>query len=215
MNWERVKEALLQEAPAALETHILMVVITITLGSIIIIPIAVFLTRPRFRKYGQAVMSVLNLMQTIPAMTILALAMPFLGIGLKPSILALLFMSLMPIAKNALIALDGVNHDVKEAAMGMGMSPTEVLMKVEFPLAMPVIITGIKTATVLVVSSATLASFIGGGGLGDLIVLGLNVNWPEYMIVGAVLAAILATCLDRLLSIVSLKFVPPGTTLEE
>lgn len=210
MNIARFQMALFERAPEALYVHILMVLITIVLAVAISVPVGILLTRPRYTKFGVVILNILNLMQTIPGLAIVALAMPLLGMGLKPTIIALTVQGLLPIARNTIAGLYGVNADVKEAALGMGMSQRRVLYEVELPLAMPVILAGIRTSTVYVVSVGTLAAYIGGGGLGDLILTGLNMLWSEFLIVGAGLGALLAISLDRALGYIEHRLTPPS-----
>jgi osmoprotectant transport system permease protein len=210
MNWLRLEDALFHRAPEALAVHILMVVIAVGIAIAISLPAGVMLTRPRYKKLGIIVLNVMNLLQTIPGLAIVALAMPFLGLGLKPTIVALVVQGLLPITRNTIAGLYGVSPDVKEAALGMGMSQKKILVEVELPLAMPVILAGVRTSTVYVVSVGTLAAYIGGGGLGDLIVTGLSMFWSEFLLVGAGLGALLAITLDRVLAYVEYRITPPG-----
>jgi len=201
---------LLQRIPPALEVHIYMVVISVVISIIIAVPIGIVLTRPKFQKFGAVIMNLLNILQTIPGMAFIAIVMPILGMGLRPTIVALVAQSLLPIARNTIAGLHEVSPDVKDVALGMGMSPGLILREVELPLAMPVILAGIRTATVYVVSVGTLAAYIGGGGLGDLIYTGLLMMWTPYLLVGAGLGAILAIGLDRVLGYVEFRVTPPG-----
>ncbi|HWR44955.1 ABC transporter permease [Sporomusa sp.] len=210
MDWARFQEALFHQAPGALGTHILMVLIAVTVAIVISVPIGVIVTRPQYKKFGVVILSILNLLQTIPGLAVVALAMPILGLGLKPAIIVLIIQGLLPIARNTIAGLSGVSVDIKEAAVGMGMPAKKVLYEVELPLAMPVILAGVRTSTVYVVSVGTLAAYIGGGGLGNIILGGLSLLWPEYLLVGAGLGAILAIVLDRLLGYVEYKITPPG-----
>jgi osmoprotectant transport system permease protein len=209
MNWERILDAL-SRIPHDLSVHIIMVVIALAVAIAISIPLGIFLTRPRFKKFGVVLMNILNVCQSFPGMAIIALAMPILGLGLKPAVSALIVQALLPIARNTIAGLNGVEADVKEAAKGMGMSPKRVLTEVEVPLAMPVILAGIRTSAVLVVSVGTLAAYIGGGGLGDMIIAGLNMLWVEFLIVGAGFGALLAIAFDRGLRHVEDRLTPPG-----
>lgn len=210
MDWMRFEDAFFHRAPSELAVHIMMVLISVIIAVAISVPLGILLTRPRFRRYGFIVLNVLNVLQTIPGLAIVALAMPLLGMGLKPAIVALVVQGLLPIARNTIAGLYGVSSDVKEAALGMGMPARKVLYEVEIPLAMPVILAGVRTSAVYVVSVGTLAAYIGGGGLGDLIVTGLNMFWPEFLIVGAGLGAVLAIAFDRALGYLEYRFTPPG-----
>lgn len=212
MNWERCLDAL-SRVPQELTIHIIMVLISLAIAIAISLPVGVLLTRPRFRKMGALVMNILNIFQAFPGMAIIALTMPVLGMGLKPAIGALVVQALLPIARNTIAGLYGVDPNTKEAAQGMGMSERKVLFEVELPLAMPVILAGIRTSAVYVVSVGTLAAYIGGGGLGDIIVAGLNMLWAEFIIVGAGFGALLAIFFERGLSYLEHKFTPPGFTV--
>lgn len=214
MTWENFRFALFDKAPEALFEHSLIVLVTVTIAILISVPLGVFLTRPKFKQFGLITLNLLNVLQAIPGLAIIALALPILGLGIKPAVLALLFQSLLPIVRNTIAGIIGVSLDVKEAASGMGMSKRKILCEVEIPLAMPIILSGIRTATVYVVSMGTLASLIGAGGLGNLIMGGLSLFRPEYLIVGAGLGAIMAIFLDRMLSYLELRITPPGTWVE-
>ncbi|HBV88181.1 ABC transporter permease [Desulfosporosinus sp.] len=210
MSWENFRFALFEKAPEALLEHSMIVVVTIGIAILISIPLGIFLSRPRFKKFGLFTMNILNLLQAVPGLAVIALALPFLGLGMKPAIIALLFQSLLPIVRNTIAGLLGVSSDVKEAASGMGMSQRRILLEVEIPLAIPIILSGIRTATVYVVSMGTLASFIGAGGLGNLIQGGLTLFRPEYLLVGAGLGALMAIFLDRMINYLEYRITPPG-----
>lgn len=210
MTWENFRVALFEKAPEALLQHSLIVLITVTIAVLIAVPLGVLLTRPKFKRFGLVILNLLNVLQAIPGLAIIALALPILGLGLKPAVLALLFQSLLPIVRNTIAGLVGVSPDVKEAACGMGMSQRRILVEVEIPLAMPIILSGIRLATVYVVSVGTLAALIGAGGLGNLIMGGLSLFRPEYLLVGAGLGALMSILLERGLSYLQYRITPPG-----
>lgn len=210
MTWENFRFALFEKAPEALLEHSLIVLITISIAILISVPLGVLLSRSKFKRFGLVSLNLLNVLQAIPGLAIIALALPILGLGMKPAVLALLFQSLLPIVRNTIAGLIEVNPDVKEAARGMGMSQRRILLEVEIPLAMPIILSGIKTATVYVVSIGTLAALIGAGGLGNLIMGGLALFRPEYLLVGAGLGALMAILLERSLSYIEYRITPPG-----
>ncbi|KLU59808.1 glycine betaine/carnitine/choline transport system permease protein OpuCB [Peptococcaceae bacterium CEB3] len=214
MTWQNFRVALFQKAPGALSVHFFMVVVTIVLATVISLPLGVLLTRPRHRKLGVVALTLLNVLQAIPGLAVIALALPILGLGLKPAIVALLFQSLLPIVRNTIAGLMGVSPDVKEAARGMGMPAWRILLEVELPLAMPIILSGIRTSSVYVVSVGTLGALIGAGGLGNMIFGGLALFIPEYIIVGAGLGALMAIFFDRVLSYVEYRITPPGMRVE-
>ncbi|MCB8814291.1 ABC transporter permease [Desulfosporosinus shakirovi] len=214
MKWENFRFALFEKAPEALWEHSLIVVITITLAILISVPLGIFLSRPKFKKFGLVTLNILNLLQAVPGIAVIALALPILGLGMEPAIVALMFQSLLPIVRNTIAGLLGVSSDVKEAASGMGMSQRRILIEVELPLAVPIILSGIRTATVYVVSMGTLASLIGAGGLGNLIMGGLSLFRPEYLLVGAGLGALMAIFLDRMINYLEQRITPPSMGAE-
>ncbi|KJR49335.1 L-proline glycine betaine binding ABC transporter protein ProX [Desulfosporosinus sp. I2] len=214
MSWENFRVAIFDKAPDALFVHATIVLVTIMIAILISIPLGVFLSRPKYKRFGLITLNLLNILQAIPGIAVIALALPILGLGMKPAVVALLFQSLLPIVRNTIAGLMGVSPDVKEAAGGMGMSQRRILFEVEIPLAMPIILSGIRTATVYVVSIGTLAALIGAGGLGNLIIGGLSLFRPEYLLVGAGLGAIMAISLDRLLSYLEYRITPPGMRVE-
>lgn len=213
-SWDRFWIAMLERAPGALYAHTRMVLVALIVAIVISVSIGILLTRPRLRWLGGIVLNILNLLQTFPGLAIVALAMPVLGLGFKPAVFALIVQGLLPIARNTIAGLYGVDPDIMEAARGMGMTKRKVLYEVEIPLAMPVILAGVRTSAVYVVSVATLAAYIGGGGLGDLIVGGLNMIWPDFIVVGAGLGAVLAILFDRILGFVEKRYTPLGYSSE-
>jgi osmoprotectant transport system permease protein len=215
MDKDRFMLALLERAPQHIIEHLAIVGIVLFVATAIALPIAIFLTRPQYRKYTGPVLSVLNAGQTIPPLAVIAIFLPFLGLGFTSALYALVLYGLLPIARNSIAGLTGVSPDIKEAARGMGMPAVKIFFQVELPLALPIILAGIRTSSVLTVSTATLASLIGAGGLGRLIIAGLNMNWSEFIIVGAGLGAVMAIGFDRLLTVLEKRFGPPGMILEE
>ncbi len=151
-----------------------------------------------------------NIMQTLPSLAVLAFFIPFLGVGKTPAIIALFFYSVLPILRNTYTGIKGVNENLLESGRGIGMTSWERIRLVEFPLALSVIMAGIRTASVYLIGWATLASFIGGGGLGDYIFIGLNLYQTEYIIAGAVPVIIMAILVDYVFSIIERKVVPKG-----
>ncbi|MCK9912109.1 ABC transporter permease, partial [Microbacteriaceae bacterium K1510] len=132
-----------------------------------------------------------NIGRIIPSLAVLALAMPYVGIGFTPSLIALTLLVCPPILINTVTAFKELDKSVIEAAYGMGMDKARVMRKIEFPLALPVVITGIKTASVEVIASAALAAFIGGGGLGEFILNGIALAQSSLLLVGAIPIALL------------------------
>ena len=178
--------------------HIGLTFISLFIAVAIGLPVGIFITRRK--QFSGAVLGVAGVLQTIPSIALLGFMIPVLGIGAKPAIAALLLYALLPIMRNTYTGIEGVDAAVKEAAVAMGMSKWQVLFKVELPLAMPVIFAGIRTATVITVGVATLASYIAAGGLGEFIFGGISLNNTNMILAGAIPAALLAILFDFLLS---------------
>ncbi|WP_313346194.1 ABC transporter permease [Sedimentibacter sp.] len=184
-----------------LKQHIVLVLVSATAAVLVSVPLGIFLTRPKFKGLANIFISIVNMGQTIPSLAILALFVSVLGIGFKSAVFALWIYSLLPILNNTLVGITGVDRYVMEAAAGMGMSPVRILTKIELPIAFPVIMAGIRTAATVNIGTATLAAFIGAGGLGDLIIAGNNINRWQIVILGALLSALLAILADYLMAL--------------
>jgi len=180
--------------------HIGLTMISLILAIIIAVPIGVLIARKQ--KLSGIVLGFAGVLQTIPSIALLGVMIPFLGIGPKPAILALFLYALLPIIRNTYTGIMEVNPAVTDAAKGMGMSNWQILTKVELPLAFPVLMAGIRTATVINVGVATLAAYIAAGGLGEFIFGGIALNNSNMILAGAIPAALLAIVLDFLLSLV-------------
>ncbi|KUP29179.1 MULTISPECIES: glycine betaine/carnitine/choline/choline sulfate ABC transporter permease OpuCB [Bacillus] len=188
--------------------HLYISLIAVVLGIIVAVPLGVLLTR--MKKGAGAVIGAVNIVQTLPSLAILAFFIPLLGVGKVPAIVALFFYSVLPILRNTYTGIKGVNKNLLESGKGIGMTGWEQIRLVEIPLAIPIIMAGIRTSTIYLIGWATLASFIGGGGLGDYIFIGLNLYQPEYIIGGAVPVTILAIIIDYLLAVTERKVTPKG-----
>src|SRR4051812_29838433 len=178
--------------------HIGLTFISLFIAVIIGLPLGIFITRKV--KLSGSVLGIAGILQTIPSIALLGFMIPLLGIGAKPAIVALLLYALLPIIRNTYTGIIGVDAAIKEAAVAMGMTPGQILLKVELPLAMPVILAGIRTATVINVGVATLASYIAAGGLGEFIFGGISLNNTNMILAGAIPAALLAIIFDFFLS---------------
>ncbi|MCY9185406.1 glycine betaine/carnitine/choline/choline sulfate ABC transporter permease OpuCB [Bacillus halotolerans] len=188
--------------------HLYISLIAVVLGIIVAVPLGVLLTR--MKNGAGAVIGAVNIVQTLPSLAILAFFIPLLGVGKVPAIVALFFYSVLPILRNTYTGIKGVNKNLLESGKGIGMTGWEQIRLVEIPLAIPIIMAGIRTSTIYLIGWATLASFIGGGGLGDYIFIGLNLYQPEYIIGGAVPVTILAIIIDYLLAVTERKVTPKG-----
>ncbi|MEK4922925.1 ABC transporter permease [Cytobacillus sp. FSL R5-0569] len=186
--------------------HLYISVIAAALGVIVAVPLGILLTR--FDKAASPVMGVLGMIQTIPSFAILAFFIPVLGIGKIPAIIALFFYSVLPILRNTYTGVKDVNKSLLEAGRGMGMTGWERIRYVELPLSIPVIMAGIRVSTVYLIGWATLAAFIGAGGLGDFIFSGLNLYQTEFIIAGAIPVTILALIVDIILGKLEFKVTP-------
>nr|WP_249306339.1 ABC transporter permease [Lederbergia citrea] len=188
--------------------HIGISLIAALLGIIVAVPLGIVLTR--LPKIANIVMGILSVVQTFPSFAILAFFIPIFGVGKIPAIIALFFYSVLPILRNTYIGVNGVSRDLLEAGRGMGMTGWERIIYVELPLSVPVIMTGIRLSTVYLIGWATLASYIGAGGLGDYIFSGLNLYQAEFIIAGAIPVTILALLTDLLLGRIEGWATPNG-----
>lgn len=184
----------------ALTQHILISFVALLCALIIAIPLGIYIAR--HLKISEGVLGVAAVLQTIPSLALLGLLIPLLGIGIVPAIVAIVIYALLPILRNTYTGIRKVDPSLIEAADAMGMTPMKRLFKVELPLAMPVIMAGIRTAMVLIIGTTTLAALIGAGGLGDIILLGIDRNDTALLILGAVPAALLAIIFDLLLRVI-------------
>ena len=215
-DWNRVWEVL-KSSKATLDVkvlllqHLKLVGISLALAIAIALPIGIMLTRPRFKRFLPKVMGVLNITQGIPSLAVVAIFLPIAGIGTFPSIMALTLYALLPIARNAIAGIEAIDKSIIESARGMGMPSLKVFWKIEMPLALPVMISGIQTAAVVTVGTATIADLIGGGGLGRIIFTGLSFFEPELIFLGSALAAIIAIIIDQLLGLVNKLLTTPET----
>ncbi len=194
-------EFVVQQSDKLLEqtlTHIGLTFVSLFLSILIGVPLGIFIAEKR--KFSNIVLGVANVLQTIPSIALLGFMIPILGIGPVPAITALFLYALLPVIRNTYTGITGVDVAIKEAAKGMGMSYWQRLVKVEIPLAMPVILAGIRTATVINVGVATLAAYIGAGGLGEFIFGGIALNNTNMLLAGAIPAALLAILFDLILS---------------
>lgn len=185
------------ELASALFEHIQISLIALFFAVLISIPLGIYLSNKN--RIAESIIGASAVLQTIPSLALLGLLIPLLGIGKIPAIIALVAYALLPILRNTYTGIKEVDPSLKEAATAMGMNNWKRLTKVELPLAMPVIMAGIRTSMVLIVGTATLAALIGAGGLGDLILLGIDRNSTSLIVLGAVPAALLALTFDFLL----------------
>lgn len=194
----------------ALWQHIGLTVISTFFVLVIAIPLGVLLTRRMFRRATPAAMALANMGQATPAIGLLALLVIWLGIGRRAALIGIIAYAVLPVLSNTIAGLRANDPTLLEAARGIGMSPLGVLTRVELPLAVPLILAGVRTALVLNVGTATLATFGGGGGLGVLITTGITSQRMPVLMVGSVLTVVLALLVDWLASLAELLLRPRG-----
>ena len=180
------------------------------LAILVAVPVGIVLSRPFFRTFSEAAIQVFNIGSTVPTLAILALSMTLLGIGIVPAVFGLWAATLLPIVRNTYAGLPAVPPHLVEAARGMGMTPAQVLWRVEFPNALFVIFGGIRTALAICVGSAPLAFLIGAGGLGELIFTGIALDELPMMMAGAIPTALIAVAVDFLVGQIQYYLVPRG-----
>jgi osmoprotectant transport system permease protein len=167
-----------------------LTLIALLAGIIFAVPLGILVYRAG--PLGRPVIYAAGVLQTVPSIALLALMIPLFGIGAVPAIIALFLYALLPILRNTATALFSIDPILRKVAVGMGLTPGQRLRNVEIPLAAPTILAGVKTAAVINIGTATLAAFIGAGGLGEPIVTGLALNDTGLILEGAVPASILA-----------------------
>lgn len=186
--------------------HIFISAVSLGLGILFAVPLGILLTRTRWT--ASIIIGLTSALQTVPSLALLALMIPIFGVGRFPAIIALFIYSLLPILRNTYIGIKDVSSDYKDAAKGMGMTNTQSIFMVELPIAIPTIMAGIRLAAVYVVAWATLASYIGAGGLGDFIFSGLNLYRADLIFGGTIPVALVALTADFLLGRLENKLTP-------
>jgi osmoprotectant transport system permease protein len=186
--------------------HIQLTLVALFIGNLIALPLGILLTRKR--KLAEAVIGITSVFQTIPSLALLGFMIPFFGIGFGPAIVALSIYALLPILRNTYTGILGVNQAVVDAGTGMGMTSRQVLFMIEIPLALPIIMAGIRTATVMVIGVATLAALVGAGGLGDIIFRGIAMARQDLILAGAIPAALLSILFDYILKRIEIAVQP-------
>jgi osmoprotectant transport system permease protein len=200
---------------SALEVHILIFSVSLTFSIIIGISISIFVTQEGRKKIGRIILSVMGAAQSVPSLAIIALIFIFVGIGVKPAIIALIIYSLVPIIFNTTSGILSVRQNIIEAGRGMGLTQNQLLWKVKIPIALPVIMGGIRSSATIIIGSATVAAVIGGGGLGDFIFIGLRMHKPEMLISGAITVSLLAIIVDYIIAKIEKKVVSKGLQIKK
>lgn len=196
-----------EELLQALRQHLLLVAVALGIGMALCVPLGIWTSRSR----GAAlvIINAGNTLRVVPSLAILFLAIPYFGLSFTSAAIALTILALPPILINTDAAYRTINPAIREAALGMGMERQQVLWRVETPLALPVIVAGIRTAATEVIASATLAAFIGSGGLGLYVVRGFALYSIPILLVGAVPVALLTLAADLLLGGAQRWLQPP------
>jgi osmoprotectant transport system permease protein len=199
-------ESAVEEIAAKTLTHLKITFIALAIALVVAVPFGILLYI--YSATSKPVLYFAGLLQTIPSIALLAVMIPVFGIGVIPAIAALVLYALLPILRNTAIGLFSVDPLLKKVAKGMGLNTMQRLRYVEFPLAVPTVIAGIKTAAVINIGTATLAAFIGAGGLGEFIVTGLALNDTGMILKGAVPAALLAIIVEFIFELIERMIVP-------
>ena len=189
-----------------LAEHIRLTAVAVGLAILIGVPLGILISY--MHRLSKPVLGVANVIQAIPSMALLGFAIPFLGIGTKPAIVMVVLYSLLPIIKNTYTGIEGINPQMLEAATGIGMTRSQILQKIQIPLALPIIMAGIRISSVTAVGLMTIAAFIGGGGLGYLVFSGIRTVNNDQILAGAIPACLLALFVDFVIGLIE-KLVTP------
>ena len=193
-----------------LAEHLKLTAVSTILVLLIAIPLGILLTRSFARSVTPPAIAIFNIGQAVPSIGLIALLAIIWNIGFWPVVVALVAYTILPVLRNTMVGLRQVDASVIESARGMGMTKAAVLLRIELPLAVPIIMAGLRTALTINVGTATLGAFVGAGGLGELIVAGFVQNKQLITVVGAVLVAVLALLIDYLASIAEDVLRPRG-----
>ena len=192
----------------SLLTHISISFLAVLIGMLIAIPLGIILTR--HRAIGKRVLAAAGVLQTVPSMVMFGLLIPLTGIGRPTALIVLVLYSILPILRNTYTGISEVPPDYIEAAAGMGMNGFQSLFRVQLPIALPVIVSGVRLSSVYIISWATVAAVVGGGGLGDLIWMGLSRNRHEVTLLGAIPSSLLAITVSFVIGQIAKAVTPKG-----
>lgn len=202
INWETMWRRILEHINVTFWSTLLVVAIAIPLG--------IFITRPRYKKFAPPVLGIANAGQAAPAFGLLILFAGFFGTGTRTAIIALLVVALLPVLRNTMVGLQQVDQSVIEAGRGMGLSKRQALTSIELPLAVPIILAGVRTALVINVGTAALVGLIGAGGIGEAIVSALQLARDNAAFIAAAMVAALALLVDFLAALAERYLRPKG-----
>ncbi|MGN6444952.1 ABC transporter permease [Amnibacterium sp.] len=195
---------------AATGQHLLLTAVAAAIVLVIGLPLGVLLTRRGVRRVSGIVLALANLGQAAPPFGLIVLIAALIGLGWNAALIGLVLYALLPVLRNTMIGIEQVDPRLVEAGRGMGMSAAAVLLRIELPLAVPIVLAGVRTALVLLVGTAALGAFVGAGGLGQLITTGVSLYLMRVLIAGAILIALLALVIDWLGRIVEVVAHPKG-----
>ena len=188
--------------------HLYISLIALSLGVLVAVPVGVLITKNK--TLTKVVMTIASVFQTIPSLSLLAIMIPIFGVGKLPAIIAIFIYSLLPVLRNTVLGMNGVDENILDAAKGMGMTFSQIICRIQIRLAAPVIMAGIRLSAVYVIAWTTLASYVGAGGLGDFIFSGLTLFNVPMIVMGALPVTIIALVIDFILARLE-KFVQPKT----
>ncbi|MBE7355977.1 ABC transporter permease [Staphylococcus haemolyticus] len=188
--------------------HFYISIIALLIAIVVAVPLGILLSKTK--RTANVVLTIAGVLQTIPTLAVLAIMIPIFGVGKTPAIVALFIYVLLPILNNTVLGVQNIDKNIIQAGTSMGMTKMQLMKDVELPLALPLIISGIRLSSVYVISWATLASYVGAGGLGDLVFNGLNLYQPPMIISAAILVTCLALLVDFILSLIEKWAVPKG-----
>jgi osmoprotectant transport system permease protein len=203
LNWDK-------NLRPQLEQHLSLTMWSTLFTVMMAVPLGILLTRPKYKRAGTPILAVATSGQAIPAFGLLVLAFAWLGRGPWTTIWALSLFTLLPVLRNTMVGLEQVDKNVIEAGRGMGLTKLQALRSIELPLAVPVILAGVRTALVITVGMASLAYLIGGGGLGETISAGLKLSRDLVLITGAVMTALIALTVDWIAALIEKTLRPKG-----
>ncbi|MCS5421755.1 MULTISPECIES: ABC transporter permease [Psychrilyobacter] len=188
--------------------HMKITGVAVFLAILVGVPLGIYITKNK--KVANVILNTANIFQTLPSLALFGLIIPIMGIGFKPAIFVLFLYALLPIIKNTCIGINSIDPSIIEAGRGMGMTKTQILTMVEIPLALPIIMGGIRISTVINIGTATIAALIGAGGLGDFIFKGISMGNNNLILAGAIPTALLALSVDFILGLVEKNLTPQG-----
>lgn len=176
--------------------HFVLALIALLFAIVLTIPLAIYMTKMKSNGLKNIFFNIANIFQTIPTIALFAILVPILGIGFKPAVIALFLYALLPLLRNTYAGVKSIDPDMVEAAKGMGFNTFQRIFKVELPIALPYIMSGVRVTSVYIISWTTLAAVVGAGGLGGLVLSGIGFNDKHMIFTGTILAILMAVLID-------------------